>query len=36
MQEDMYLDSLNQNIANKKTKTNQDKTTGYLKQLYAI
>lgn len=32
--DDMYLDSLNQNIANKKTKTNQDKTTSYLKQLY--
>jgi len=36
IQEDMYLDSLNQNIANKKTKTNQDKTTGYLKQLYGF
>jgi len=34
--DDMYLDSLNQNIANKKTKTNQDKTTGYLKQLYGF
>ena len=31
---DIYLDSLNQNIANKKTKNNQDKTTGFLKQLY--
>jgi hypothetical protein len=34
--DDKYLDSLNQNIANKKTKTNQDKTTGYLKQLYGF
>ena len=34
--DDMYLESLNQNIANKKTKTNQDKTTGYLKQLYGF
>ena len=36
IQEDIYLDSLDQNIANKKTKTNQDKTTGYLKQLYSF
>jgi hypothetical protein len=34
--DDIYLDSLHQNIANKKTKTNQDKTTGYLKQLYGF
>ncbi len=34
--DDSYLDSLNQNIANKKTKTNQDKTTSYLKQLYGF
>jgi len=34
--DDVYLDSLNQNIANKRTKTNQDKTTGFLKQLYSF
>ena len=34
--DDMYLNSLSQNIANKKTKNNQDKTTGYLKQLYVF
>ena len=34
--DDTYLDSLHQNIANKKTKTNQDKTTGYLRQLYGF
>lgn len=36
MHDDMYLDSLNQNIANKRTKNNQDKTTGFLKQLYGF
>ncbi|SFW90367.1 hypothetical protein [Chitinophaga sancti] len=34
--DDIYIDSLNQNIVNKKTKNNQDKTTGYLKQLYGF
>ncbi len=34
--DDVYLDSLNQNIANKKTKNNQEKTTGFLKQLYGF
>ncbi|MGZ4009909.1 MAG: hypothetical protein ACXVLF_03080 [Flavisolibacter sp.] len=34
--DDMYLNSLNQNIANKKTKNNQEKTTGFLKQLYGF
>ena len=36
LHEDMYLNSLNQNIANKKTKNNKDKTTSYLKQLYGF
>ena len=36
IQDDTYLDSLHQNISNKKTKTNQDKTTAYLKQLYSF
>ena len=34
IEDDKYLDSLNENIANKLTKSNQIKTARYLKQLY--
>lgn len=34
--DDMYMDSLQQNITNKKTRTNQDKTKDYLRQLYGF
>ena len=34
--DDSYLKSLSENIANKRTKTNQDKTTGFLMQLYGF
>lgn len=34
--DDNYLGFLNQNIANKNTKTNQEKTTKYLKGLYVL
>jgi hypothetical protein len=36
IQDDSYLDTLHRNVSNKKTKTNQDKTTAYLKQLYSF
>ena len=32
--DDSYLESLNENVANKRTKVNKDKTTGFIKQLY--
>lgn len=35
-EDDTYLDSLHLNITNKKTKSNQDKTTGFLQQLYGF
>ncbi len=34
--DDSYLDSLKQNIAGKRTKSNQDKTTGFLTKLYTF
>ena len=34
VQDDSYLESLNENVANKRTKINKDKTTGFIKQLY--
>ena len=34
LHDDRYLESLNENIVNKLTKSNQKKTTGFLKQLY--
>lgn len=34
--DDSYIDSLNQNLANKKTKSNQVNTTGKLKKLYVF
>ncbi len=36
IQNDNYLDSLNQNVINKKTKSGVEKTTGYLKRLYSF
>lgn len=36
IQNDNYLDSLNQNVINKKTKSGIEKTTGYLKRLYSF
>jgi hypothetical protein len=34
IQYDNYLDALNQNVINKKTKSGNEKTSGYLKRLY--
>lgn len=36
IQDDNYVDSLNQNVINKKTKSGITKTTGYLKSLYSF
>jgi hypothetical protein len=35
-QDDTYLDSLNDNVTNKLTKSNQEKTNRYLTQLYGF
>lgn len=34
--DDRYLESLNENVVNKLTKSNQKKTTGFLKQIYGF
>ena len=36
LRDDRYLESLNENVASKLTKSNQKKTTGFLKQIYGF